>query len=240
MNAVEVSQLTLQFQQQILFQDFNFSVEQGKWTTLLGSSGVGKSTLLRTIAGLEQQAIVKGNISFAHNTQLAWLAQQDALYPWLSIVDNVQLYAHLTGQKTAESKEKALYLLEQVKMQQHIHKQCYQLSGGQRQRIALARVLMQEANLILMDEPFSALDAVTRHQLQELSFQLLSDKTVLLITHDTQEAIRLSHYIYILKHQPATLSQRVVAPGQPLRALDHEQFGSLQQQLLAELIEGDV
>ncbi|NBI13926.1 ATP-binding cassette domain-containing protein [[Haemophilus] felis] len=237
MNAVELRQLSVQFDQKLLFEHLNFALPQGKWTSILGSSGVGKSTLLRVIAGLETRG-VSGDIQFAPNTQLSYMAQQDALYPWLSVLDNVQLSQHLQGKKSAATAQKAKQLLSAVNMADHWHKPCYQLSGGQRQRVALARTLMQEANLVLMDEPFSALDAITRIQLQALACELLQNKTVLLITHDPQEAIRLSDAIYVLKNQPARLSQEIKPVGLPPRQLGQQALWQLQEQLLAELTEG--
>lgn len=239
MNAVELCHLTLRFDQHCLFDNLNFCLPQGKWTSILGCSGVGKSTLLRVIAGLENDAIYRGKIIFSAETTLSYMAQQDGLYPWLSILDNVQLSQHLQGKKSKATEERAKYLLSAVKMTAHLHKPCYQLSGGQRQRVALARTLMQDANTILMDEPFSALDAVTRIQLQELACDLLKHKTVLLITHDPQEAIRLSDTIYVLKNQPARLSEPILLTGKTPRYLGQQVLWHLQEQLLAQLIEGE-
>lgn len=236
MNAVQIRGLTLAFGEQSLFNNFDFDLPRGKWTVLLGRSGVGKSTLLRVIAGLERDSIRQGNIHFPHPLKLAWLAQQDSLYPWLSIVDNVQLEAHLQGKKNATTRQQAEQLLCAVQMQEHRHKRCYQLSGGQRQRVALARCLMQQADLILMDEPFSALDAVTRLQLQDLACELLADKTVLLITHDPQEAVRLADQIYVLRQSSQSLSNALMPNGNKPRALNTANL-ALQQQLIAQLIE---
>lgn len=236
MYAVEITGLTFSFNRQILFRDFDFTLPQGEWTALLGHSGIGKSTLLRIIAGLEPPQ--QGSIQFPQPTEVAWLAQQDSLFPWLSVLDNVQLGAHLTGNKNAQSRAKAEQMLAAVKMAEHQHKACYQLSGGQRQRVALARTLMSEADLILMDEPFSALDAVTRFQLQELAYGLLAEKTVLLITHDPQEAIRLADNIYVLQHRPARLSEVIRPLGSAPRDRHQPQLWTLEQQLFQRLTEG--
>ncbi|WGE49472.1 ABC transporter ATP-binding protein [Actinobacillus equuli] len=230
MNCIEICRLHFAFKDQVIFNNFDFVLPKGKWCALLGASGIGKSTLLRLIAGLETE--ISGSIAFAPETKIAWLAQQDSLFPWLSVLDNVQLAAHLQGNKNIETLAKAEQLLTAVNMLEHKNKPCYQLSGGQRQRVALARTLMQDADLILMDEPFSALDAVTRLQLQQLAAQLLSDKTVLLITHDPQEAIRLADQIYILKHQPAQLSDVIEPLSKAPRFSANTEQWQLEQRLL--------
>ena len=236
---VHIQQLSLAFHQQVLFESLNLSLMRNEWVSLLGSSGVGKSTLLRLIAGLETPGIVQGKITFEPHLRLAWLPQKETLYPWLSIVDNVQLEAVLFGRKSAKTTAQAKSLLEQVGMASHWHKSCAQLSGGQRQRVALARTLMQNADLILLDEPFSALDAISRYQLQNLAYELLKEKAVLLVTHDPQEALRLSQRIFVLQangeNQRATLSKPIFPQGVAPRELNQADLWQLQQQLLQQL-----
>ncbi|OOF85582.1 phosphonate ABC transporter ATP-binding protein [Rodentibacter ratti] len=233
---LHIQNLSLNFGDQTLFERLNLSLHKKEWVSLLGSSGVGKSTLLRLIAGIDVQGSAQGQINVEPNVRIAWLPQKDTLYPWLSIVDNVQLHAVLFGQKSAKTTEQAKLLLDKVGMFSHRHKACSQLSGGQRQRVALARTLMQNADLILLDEPFSALDAINRHQLQNLAYELLQEKAVLLVTHDPQEALRLSQRILVLRslqpNQPATLSEPLIPTGKAPREFDHANLWELQQQLL--------
>lgn len=236
---LHIQNLSLNFGDQTLFERLNLSLHKKEWVSLLGSSGVGKSTLLRLIAGIDVQGSAQGQINVESNVRIAWLPQKDTLYPWLSIVDNVQLHAVLFGQKSAKTTEQAKFLLDKVGMFSHRHKVCSQLSGGQRQRIALARTLMQNADLILLDEPFSALDAISRHQLQNLAYELLQEKAVLLVTHDPQEALRLSQRIWVLRslqpNQPATLSDPLIPIGKAPRAFDYANLWEWQQQLLQAL-----
>ena len=177
---VHIQDLSFAFGGQVLFEHLDLTLLPNEWVSLLGCSGVGKSTLLRLIAGLEIQGKIQGNIIFHPNIRVAWLPQKDTLYPWLSIIDNVQLENVLFGNKSAKTTLQAKALLEQVGMSEHLHKSCAQLSGGQKQRVALARVLMQNADLVLLDEPFSALDAISRYQLQNLAHELLKDKSAII------------------------------------------------------------
>jgi len=232
---VKIQNLSLDFKGKKLFKNLNFNILENKNTAILGTSGVGKSSLLRCIANLENKNITSGKIVLKENTRLAWLSQENSLYPWLSILDNVQLYHHLKGSKSAQTLQKAKELLKQVNMTEHCDKKTYELSGGQKQRIALARTLMQDANLILMDEPFSALDAITKIQLQELTCELLKNKTVVLVTHDPQEAIKLANNIYILEENEATLKQVALLDGELPHKLSNEKLWNLQEELISHL-----
>jgi putative hydroxymethylpyrimidine transport system ATP-binding protein len=231
----KIQNLNLDFKGKNLFKNLNFNICENKSTALLGSSGVGKSTLLRCIADLENENITSGNIVLKEGVSIAWLSQENSLYPWLSILDNVQLYHELKGSKSAQTLQKAKELLSQVNMSEHVDKKTYELSGGQKQRVALARTLMQDANLILMDEPFGALDAITKIQLQDLTCQLLKDKTVVLVTHDPQEAIKLANHIYILKNQPVILEEVASLDGALPHKLSNEKLWNLQEELISKL-----
>ncbi|HHF2937734.1 ABC transporter ATP-binding protein [Vibrio diabolicus] len=218
----------------------NMTIPIGQWTVLLGRSGCGKTTILRYLAGLlDDQVDWHGELittdGAALHDRIAYMAQQDLLLPWLNVLDNVCLSTRFSQEQAPEqNKQRALTLLNQVGLADYADAKPAQLSGGMRQRVALARTLMQDKPLVLMDEPFSALDAVTRHKLQNLSAELLKDKTVVLITHDPQEAVRLAHQLYVLQGTPAQAQHLDVPDSPPPRLLDGE-CATLQQAILDQL-----
>lgn len=177
-----------------------------QWTCLLGPSGVGKSTVLRLLLGLETGGSFTGSIK-AHDgqdvaTRISYMAQQDLLLPWASVTENVLIGATLRGEKPDHAR--AQKLLARVGLSDHAEKTPAALSGGMRQRAALARTLMEDRPVVLLDEPFSALDAGTRADMQELAAEVLKGKTVLLVTHDPGEAARLGEQILVMSATGAT------------------------------------
>jgi putative hydroxymethylpyrimidine transport system ATP-binding protein len=148
------------------------------------------------------------------------MAQADLLLPWLTVEDNLLLGFRLRGASRAalaERREAALALLERVGLAGSARALPHTLSGGMRQRAALARTLVEDRPIVLMDEPFSALDAITRHRLQELAAELLAGRTVLLVTHSPLEALRLGHEVRVMSGVPARLDPPLRLPGQPPR-----------------------
>lgn len=195
-----------------LFSEITLALGQGEWTCLLGPSGCGKSTILRLFAGLETGGAFHGHIDDIAG-DVAYMAQSDLLAPWLDVTANVTLGARLRGE--APDMARAADLIARVGLAGHEHKRPGELSGGMRQRAALARTLMEDRPYALLDEPFSALDAATRAQCQELAFELLAGRTVLLVTHDPAEAARLSHQVHVLG--AAGITQSVRPEGRPIR-----------------------
>jgi len=192
-----------------IFSDLDLSLKPNSWTCLLGASGVGKSTVLRLFAGLAESVTFNGDLS--DPGRVAMMGQNDLLMPWLSVLDNILLGARLRGERP--DRTLAHDRLEQVGLVDHADKLPPTLSGGQRQRVALARTLMENCAVVLLDEPFSKLDALTRAQMQELTAELLRGCTVLLVTHDPNEAARLGQKILIMT--PSGLVE-IAAPTTPI------------------------
>ncbi|MGD9427360.1 ABC transporter ATP-binding protein [Pantoea sp. NSTU24] len=231
--GILVRQLTLNFGLQPLFSQLDLEIAGGKITALLGASGVGKSSLMRVIAGLTPPVAgeVSGSDGLPLTGRIAWMGQQDLLYPWLTIEQNVCLASRLRGEKADPGR--ARHLLAQVGLSHCARARPATLSGGMRQRAALARTLYTRQPVVLMDEPFSALDALTRSQIQTLAAEVLADHTVLLITHDVAEACRLAHHCLVIG--PAGVEACPPLPGEPPRAADDLHVIRSQATLLKQL-----
>lgn len=239
---VYIKQARLSWQHHLVFDDLNLHLPSQQWTCILGQSGVGKSTLVKLLAGIiSPDANVSADIHCCDGKPLAgrvaWMGQQDLLLPWLSVLDNVLLGPRLRQRRkaTREQRQQALGLLQEVGLTHLQNRYPATLSGGQRQRIALARTLMENCPLICMDEPFSALDAINRIRLQDLAVRLLHDRTVLMITHEPMEALRLGDQVRVLQGSPASLSPPIIPANRPPRPVDQPDLLRLQGELLKEL-----
>jgi putative hydroxymethylpyrimidine transport system ATP-binding protein len=243
--SIEISDGYLRYKDsdEVTIQGLNLILPSSSWTCILGRSGCGKSSILRYLANLlEDQVDWSGDINiqpFSESQhQVAYMAQEDLLMPWLSVLDNVMISTKFGAIDKVDSKQtqldRALSLLKKVGLADKSDFLPEQLSGGMRQRVALARTLMQDKAIVLMDEPFSALDAVTRYRLQNLAFQLLKDKTVVLITHDPQEAIRLANRLYIMQGRPAFAEPLLLPTSDAPRNFD-AQCATLQQTIMNRL-----
>jgi putative hydroxymethylpyrimidine transport system ATP-binding protein len=219
-----------------VLRDLDLSIAAGRTTALLGPSGSGKTTLLRLVAGLlalPDGARVAADDGLPLAGRVAWMAQDSLLFPWASVLGNATLGARLRGERADEAR--ARDVLRAVGLEAHAHKRPEKLSGGQRQRAALARTLMEDRPVVLLDEPFSAVDLPTRLGLQDLAATQLAGRTVLLVTHDPLEALRLAHHVLVLDGIPARARTISVPDGAPPRAPDDPELLAAQGALLAAL-----
>ena len=179
----------------------SLSVAKGEFVCLLGASGCGKSTLLSLVAGLDR---ISGGTLDIGGRHVSLMFQEAALFPWLSVLGNVELPMRLRGMGRAERRQRAEELLEVVRLGGFGHKRPHELSGGMRQRVALARSLAQNADVLLMDEPFGALDAMTRDILHDELERIWREQqlTVLFVTHNVREAVRLGDRVVLLSSRP--------------------------------------
>ena len=180
-----------------LLTGFNYQFDK-KIYGILGESGCGKTTLLRTIAGLTKplqgEVIVDNTKDNRPNKNGIYMLHQNyTSFDWMTCLDNVLIAKKVKGKVTETDKENALKMLELVKLNEHVHKYPRQLSGGMRQRLALARTLFMQPQIILMDEPLSALDSVTRSEMQKLIIKMheCTNNTIIMVTHSTEEAEKM-------------------------------------------------
>lgn len=196
-------------------EDVSFSVSEGEFIAIVGPSGCGKSTLLSIICGIlkPEKGVIKmnGKNLKQSTTNIGYMLQHDHLFEWRTVYHNVLLGLEVQHMLSAKTRKKALELLEQYGLQQFKNSRPSQLSGGMRQRVALIRTLVLEPELLLLDEPFSALDYQTRLTVGNDIGQILKHehKTAILVTHDLSEAVSLADRVLILTPRPATISKIV-------------------------------
>lgn len=201
-----------------MMEHLNFSVEDGAFASIIGASGCGKSTIFRLINGLEQlqsgSITVDGKPVQSLKNYSAFMPQKDLLFPWRTIEKNIALPMELAHIPKEEQEKRCTEVLQQVGLLEYRKKYPKDLSGGMKQRVAFARTLLAGADLLLLDEPFSALDYLTRVDMQEWLLHQWEyyHKTILFITHDVEEAIFLSKYIYVIQDRPFSSMEQVEVP----------------------------
>ena len=206
-----VQNLCKRFGDKTVLEDINFSMQSGEFVTFVGSSGCGKSTLLRLIAGLDHPSggriQVDGSPVEGPGPDRGMVFQKYSLYPWLTAADNVAFGMRLQGMTSADVRNRTAYFLEVVGLQDAATKLPRELSGGMQQRVAIARALATNPSVLLLDEPFGALDLQNRETMQDFLHKLWqrTGLTVLLITHDVEEALVLAQRVHVLAPNPGRI-----------------------------------
>jgi taurine transport system ATP-binding protein len=220
-NYLEIESLNVVYSQNgqanAALRDVNLNLPKGQIGAIIGPSGCGKSTLLNVVAGLNKnyqgKVLLKGAPP-QDNNEVALILQEYGLLPWKTVWDNVRLGLQIKGVSKAEAAERTEKILNQLGLH-HLRKRFpIQLSGGQRQRVAIARSMVLNPELLLMDEPFSSLDALTREEMQDLVLNVWQETglTILIITHNIEEAVFLGHKIFVMSTCPGTILQEIDNP----------------------------
>ena len=249
--AIEVKNINKTFKskktdQLSVLSDINLKVEKGELVCLLGPSGCGKTTLLRLIAGLDQptsgEIIANGEKVTKPSGDRAVIFQQYSLFPWLTVLQNVTFGLEMTKKGTkAENIEAAERYLTRVGLIDFKDSYPHELSGGMKQRVAIIRSLLNHSPILLMDEPFSALDMQNRHKLQE---QLIGvwkrfENTIVFVTHDVDEAVYLADKIVIMGKNPGRIENVIEVDIERPRKRDSKEFIELQESIVENLDMGD-
>ncbi|CAM3428502.1 ABC transporter ATP-binding protein [Marinicrinis lubricantis] len=201
-----------------ILNGINLRVKHGEFVSLLGPSGCGKSTLLQNIGGLltpkSGRVILQGKDITGQKGHISYMPQQPALLPWRDVLSNVVLGSEIAGVKRSQMKAKAVEWLEKAGLASFAHAYPHMLSGGMQQRVSFVRAMLSPQSFMCLDEPFGALDAITRLEMQQWLLQIWEEhrKTVLLITHSIEEALLLSDRIYVFSPRPAKVIQQHLVP----------------------------
>ncbi|QWZ59606.1 ATP-binding cassette domain-containing protein [Acinetobacter pittii] len=251
MSVLEAKHIHLTFpkQQKPVLQDINLTIEEGSLTVILGESGCGKTTLLNILAGFQKSSsgdvLVNHEVVTGPDVTRAVVFQDHALLPWLNVADNVGFALQLKGLKRAEIEKQVSAILKIVGLS-HVEKaNIWELSGGMKQRVGIARALISHAPFILLDEPFAALDAFTRENMQQLVLDLWiqQNKSFFLITHDIEEALLLSNQLVLMTAHPGKIVETLhldfaqrYRQGESIRSIKSDsQFIQLREQLFESL-----
>ena len=234
MKVLELEDISFSYDGGIpLLKDISFSLEKNEFLSIVGSSGCGKSTIIKLIAGIEKAD--KGKIK---GLTTGYMPQRDLLLPWRTVLENIMLPVELNKKNREEGKKKAVTYLKKLHLDEYQDKLPQELSGGMRQRVSFLRTLLTEADILLLDEPFSALDAITKEYLQKWLLDTLKefDKSIIFITHDINEALFLSDRILVCKDKPLDSFAEFVVPKD--KENNVEKIAEMKKEIL-HIIRGD-
>ena len=235
--AIVLDQVTKRFDRDharpAVLQDVSLTVAQGEFVCLLGASGCGKSTLLSLVAGLEKPTSGK----VVASAPPALMFQESALFPWLTAGQNIDLALRLRGVARRDRRDEVDRLLELVHLTGQYKSRVHELSGGMRQRVALARAMAQQSPVLLMDEPFAALDAITRDVLHDELTRVWSETglTVLFVTHNVREAVRLGQRVELMSSRPGRFVRRWTVDIQEPRRIESPAVAALASEITEDL-----
>ena len=246
MSAITLENVSLSFaakpQPFRVLEDINLSLSKGEFVVLLGPSGCGKSTILNLVAGFNKpdrgRVVAGGKPVREPGPDRGMIFQQPNLFPWLSVLENVTFGPRLGKHRKDETNAQAQGWLERVGLKGFEHHAPWQLSGGMKQRVALARAWLPEPEVLLLDEPFGALDAQTRLMMQELLREawLSTGTTLLFVTHDVEEALFLADRILIMSAKPGKIVEEIVLPFGRERDIEalagHQRYGEIKHHVL--------
>ncbi|KZD30467.1 ABC transporter ATP-binding protein [Bacillus cereus] len=212
-NILQFHNVSFHYDEKPIINELNASIRDKEFVSIIGPSGCGKSTLFRLITGLEEVSTGQIELTETKSHPVGYMPQKDMLLPWRTIIENAALPLECQGVQKKEAQIKAKELLHKFGLQGYETKYPKDLSGGMRQRVSFIRTLLTGGEILLLDEPFSALDALTKASLQEWLFEQWKEweKTILFITHDVEEALFLSNRIFVVENQPiTTLTEKIV------------------------------
>ncbi|WP_063556745.1 ABC transporter ATP-binding protein [Clostridium ljungdahlii] len=206
-SIIKVKNVSRSFEENLILKDISINLKKGEFVSILGPSGCGKSTLFNIITGIIKED--SGEVSVKGD--LGYMQQKDLLLPWKTVMENVVLPLDIRGSNKRESRERAVKYIEIVGLKGYEKKYPYELSGGMRQRASFLRTFLSSEEIMLLDEPFGALDSITRGKMQRWILDMKQElkRSILFVTHDIEEAILLSDRIYVLSSKPGMIKKEI-------------------------------
>ena len=230
----------------VAVENFTLDVKKGELISIVGPSGCGKTTILRSIAGLLQPTsgtiLIGDKECLGPGSDRGMVFQDFALFPWRSVLHNVEFGMEVAGVPKEERRERALKYIKAVGLEKFANSRIHELSGGMKQRVGIARAIVMHPAVILMDEPFGALDAQTRNIMQDMLVKIVqrSDRTILFVTHSVDEALYLSDRIVVLSKRPSSIYKIIDVPWDRPRDRTDPEFTGLRKRILSYLEEQNV
>ncbi len=239
MNRIEIKDVYMNYHtlaaETVALKDINFTVEGGEFVSIVGPSGCGKSTLLNIISGLINPScgkiLIDGQVQHGYSNKIGYMFQKDQLFEWLTVFQNVSIGLEIKKMMNEDTKNKLEKLLKSYNLWEFKEHYPRQLSGGMRQRVALIRTLALDPEVLLLDEPFSALDYQSRLNVSDEIYEIIKSegKTAIMVTHDISEAVSMSSRVIVLSKRPAIIKKiiNIQFDGEnltPLKCREHDKF----------------